>query len=67
MSGFLAQVKKDGLLYADLVLNPPAAKNSKPIIQGMENCTEYADIDFGKTGEPLPDISDEKDTNLNTR
>ncbi|KAK3575812.1 hypothetical protein CHS0354_018283 [Potamilus streckersoni] len=62
-SSNIPMVKKDGLLYADLVLNPPASKNGKPIIRGIENCTEYADIAFGKRGEPLPDILDEKEKN----
>ncbi|KAL3887416.1 hypothetical protein ACJMK2_027358 [Sinanodonta woodiana] len=54
-------LRREGyLLYADLELTIPMANNEKPIIHGLQNCTEYAEIAFGKRGEPLPDSDDEK-------
>ncbi|KAL3862815.1 hypothetical protein ACJMK2_008761 [Sinanodonta woodiana] len=47
-------VRQDVLLYTDIMLDPPATKNGKPFIRGLENQTQYAKIDFGKRGEPLP-------------
>ncbi|KAL3887408.1 hypothetical protein ACJMK2_027350, partial [Sinanodonta woodiana] len=50
---------EDNLLYADLELANPKANKEKPIVHGLQNRTEYAEISFGKRGEPLPDSDDE--------
>ncbi|KAK3584378.1 hypothetical protein CHS0354_005150 [Potamilus streckersoni] len=54
-------VNKDVLLYADLKLDPPTTQVDKPVIHGLENRTEYAQIAYGKKGEPLPECDEEKE------
>ncbi|KAL3887534.1 hypothetical protein ACJMK2_027474 [Sinanodonta woodiana] len=56
------QVNKDGLQYAAVVFGPPSTRAGKPVIHGLEDCTVYADIDYGKRGKPLPDSDEEKES-----
>lgn len=52
---------KDGLIYADLVFKDDGKR--KFIIRGLENKTNYADIDLDLKADPIP--SDESDTEEN--
>ena len=53
----------DGLLYAELDLpTNPGSQKSPPVIHGLDDMTEYSEVDFTKKAEPLPD-SDEEDAN----
>ncbi|KAK3607328.1 hypothetical protein CHS0354_026221 [Potamilus streckersoni] len=54
-------VNKGGLLYADLMMDPPTTRNGKVVVQGIENHTEYAEIAYGMRGKPLPDNVGKKD------
>ncbi|VDI24699.1 Hypothetical predicted protein [Mytilus galloprovincialis] len=56
---------KDGLVYADLVFKNDGKRRF--VIRGIENRTDYADIDLEMKADPLPsDESDkEEDTALN--
>ncbi|KAJ8313508.1 hypothetical protein KUTeg_008069 [Tegillarca granosa] len=50
---------KDGLIYADLDLEEPVTKpGQKLVIRGLEDRTDYAEIDITRCGDPLP--SDDK-------
>ncbi|CAC5390641.1 unnamed protein product [Mytilus coruscus] len=56
---------KDGLVYADLVFNDDGKR--KFVIRGIENKTDYADVDLSIKVDPLPsdesDKEDEQETN----
>lgn len=56
------QIKnEDGLIYVEVELRQQkGTSDRKPVIHGLEDKTEYADIQFGKVGEPAPE-SDEED------
>ncbi|KAK3590651.1 hypothetical protein CHS0354_013685 [Potamilus streckersoni] len=54
------------LIYADLELANPTAHNGTPIIHGLENLTEYAEIAFGKRGEPISDSDEENELQEHT-
>lgn len=57
------QIKnKDGLVYADLVFKDDGKRRF--IIRGIENKTNYADIDLALKADPLPsDESDKEEEN----
>ncbi|XP_052807151.1 cell adhesion molecule DSCAML1-like isoform X1 [Mya arenaria] len=58
-------VNQDGLIYADLVFPNPPKGQKKLVIHGLDDMTEYAEVDLTKKADPLPD-SDEEHTNGNT-
>ena len=48
-------------MYVDIDLSHLKRNDGRvPIIHGIDDKTDYADISFGKVGEPLPE-SDEED------
>ena len=53
----------DGLIYleVDVSRNKDDAGNNQVVIHGLEDRSDYADIAFGKVGEPAPESDDEKD------
>ncbi|XP_060583967.1 uncharacterized protein LOC132740134 [Ruditapes philippinarum] len=55
-------VNKDGLIYADLTFNDQPKGQKKLVIHGLDDMTEYVQVDFTKKAEPLPDSDDENNT-----
>ena len=53
---------KDGLQYADLMLNP-SSNGARFIIHGIDDKTMYADVDTTQKIDPLPDNDVEDDQN----
>lgn len=52
----------DELIYVDLDLPmETVGKDRKAVIHGLDDRTDYADINFGEVGERAPE-SDEEDT-----
>lgn len=52
-------INKDGLIYADLTFNDQPKGQRKLIIHGLDDMTEYVEVDFTKKADPLPDSEDE--------
>ncbi|WAR05717.1 CEAM1-like protein, partial [Mya arenaria] len=50
----------DGLIYADLVFANPPKGQKRLVIHGIDDMTDYADVDLTKKAEPLPDRDEEK-------
>lgn len=50
---------QDELIYLELDLQDPTKDGSRFVIRGIENKTNYADVDFTKRAEPLPPESEE--------
>ncbi|KAJ8321543.1 hypothetical protein KUTeg_000905 [Tegillarca granosa] len=49
---------KDGLIYADILHEGKPTGERKLVIHGSENKTDYADVDFSRSGKPpAPDNS----------
>ncbi|XP_052805723.1 nephrin-like [Mya arenaria] len=48
-------VNADGLLYADLELSNPPNGQQGFVIHGLDNMTEYAEVDLTKRGKPFPE------------
>ncbi|XP_060564839.1 hemicentin-2-like, partial [Ruditapes philippinarum] len=46
-------VNKDGLIYADLTFNDQPKGQKKLVIHGLDDMTEYVQVDFTKKAEPL--------------
>ena len=55
------QRNKDGLLYADLSFDNNNTGQKKLVIRGLENATDYSEVDFSKKAEPLPESDGEGD------
>ncbi|XP_060580293.1 uncharacterized protein LOC132737070 [Ruditapes philippinarum] len=56
-------VNKDGLIYADLTFNDQPKGQKKLVIHGLDDMTEYVEVDFTKRADPLPDSDEETTTN----
>lgn len=52
-------VNKDGLIYADLTFDNSSKGQKKLVIHGLDDMTEYGQIDFSKKAERLPDSDEE--------
>ncbi|XP_060606171.1 uncharacterized protein LOC132758506 [Ruditapes philippinarum] len=50
---------KDGLIYADLAFNDQPKGQKKLVIHGLDDMTEYVEVDFTKRADPLPDSDEE--------
>ncbi|WAR05823.1 hypothetical protein MAR_021192 [Mya arenaria] len=55
-------VNQDGLVYADLVFPNPPKGQKKLVIHGLDDMTEYAEVDLTKKADPLPDSDEEHTT-----
>lgn len=53
-------VNKDGLIYADLEFADKPEGQRRLVIHGLDDTTEYADVDLTKRAEPLPESDEEK-------
>lgn len=53
-------VNKEGLIYADLAFNDQLKGQKKLVIIGSDDRTPYAEVDFTKKADPLPDSDEEK-------
>ncbi|XP_060592452.1 uncharacterized protein LOC132747146, partial [Ruditapes philippinarum] len=53
---------KDGLIYADLAFNDQPKGQKKLVIHGLDDMTEYVQVDFTKKADPLPDSDEEEST-----
>ncbi|XP_060085333.1 uncharacterized protein LOC132564719 [Ylistrum balloti] len=54
---------QDGLLYLEVEFKDDGSNGRRAVIHGIENRNDYADIDFTKRADPLPDQDDpEKNT-----
>ncbi|XP_052103106.1 uncharacterized protein LOC127736565 [Mytilus californianus] len=61
---YIPKKNKDGLIYADLELDPsPSGK--KFVIRGLENKTNYAIIDLNVKVDPLPSDDDDDEVKEN--
>ncbi|WAR05810.1 hypothetical protein MAR_021179 [Mya arenaria] len=50
-----------GLIYADLVFAKPPKGQKRLVIHGLDDMTEYAEVDLTKKTDPLPDSDEEKE------
>ena len=50
-------INDDGLTYIEVTFSNTTS-DRRPIIHGAGDKTNYVDIDFTRTAEPLPDDSD---------
>lgn len=50
---------KDGLIYADLILDEPTMDGKQFVIHGIEDKTDYAEVDFSRKADPLPPETDD--------
>lgn len=58
---------KDGLLYADLILEDPTMVGNQYVIRGLEDKTNYAEVDFSKKAKPLSPETNDNDNDDATR
>lgn len=52
-------VNKDGLVYADLEFADQPKGQKRLVIHGLDDMTEYADVDLTRKADPLPDSDSE--------
>jgi hypothetical protein len=48
------------LIYADLAFNDQPKGQKKLVIHGLDDMTEYVQVDFTKKADPLPDSDEEE-------
>ncbi|XP_069109212.1 neural cell adhesion molecule 1-like [Argopecten irradians] len=49
---------KDGLVYLEVEFKDDGNTGRRAVIHGIENRNDYADIDFTKRADPLPDLDE---------
>ena len=55
-------VNQDGLLYADLEFASQPKDQKRLVIRGLDDMTEYAEVDLTRKADPLPDSDNEEKT-----
>ena len=62
MSHLQKHYNQDGLLYADLAFASQPKDQKRLVIRGLDDMTEYAEVDLTRKADPLPDSDGEKKT-----
>lgn len=47
------------MIYADLIFNDQPKGQKKLVIHGLDDVTEYAEVDITKRADPLPESDNE--------
>ncbi|XP_021373074.1 uncharacterized protein LOC110463063 isoform X1 [Mizuhopecten yessoensis] len=66
-AGLNRQKNQDGLIYLDVEFKGEQEKGMFTVIHGVENRSDYADVDFTKHAEPLPQENEQPTGDVNVK